>query len=401
MKRLAILFALILCLSLCACKPATSSPGEVQISAGKIETGMSVNDILVEVTVDGQPVRCDVQITELTNEGMRIMATDELIPENFFGRLDVYYTLPEGMSVEDINVTMECDGGEYDGTGWGPDEKPDDGCEVAWSHAIYGEEPEDGGMHEVEIRVIEFGVGMTLDKVEVEVTIDGEPVECRLGATLHNDNGFRDLEEGEAIPANYSVKLDVYYYLPDGVTLDDINVTMEGEDGEYDGTGSAASDDDGRIEAWSHAFFDFNDEQEPVQEEEPEQEEKHTHKWKENKSMSKAADCTKDGYKTYVCNCGETKRETISAKGHSWEEDKSLREPASCTKEGSKTYVCDCGKTKNETISATGHDWSDWEYLNGRLHERSCRTCGASEEENHNVPSGTVTCTGCGYDIIN
>ena len=37
----------------------------------------------------------------------------------------------------------------------------------------------------------------------------------------------------------------------------------------------------------------------------------------------------------------------------------------------------------------------------GLVHARTCSVCSTEEEANHNIPSGSVTCTDCGSDIIN
>ncbi|MBR6683325.1 MAG: hypothetical protein IKL38_03180, partial [Firmicutes bacterium] len=60
MKKHCIMLILAISLSLCACKSGTAeAPPEcldVRIVAGKIETGMTAKDVLVEVTIDNQPV---------------------------------------------------------------------------------------------------------------------------------------------------------------------------------------------------------------------------------------------------------------------------------------------------------------------------------------------------------
>lgn len=296
MKKLAILLVLALCLTLCGC-PATEdtpqTPGqpvikEVHITAGKIEPGMTAKDVLVEVTIDNQPVACRVQLTGFAADGYWEMAEDEPVPENFFVRLDVFYSLPKGYDVDQINVTMECDGGEYDGTG------------------------------------------------------------------------------------------------------------------------SISNDAEGNIEAWSHAFYGT----EPVAPETPPSDEdpqpitppqpqpQHTHSWTEVPGPG-IVDCTIPYAKNYKCSCGETKSETIPAPGHDTKDNVTIKK-ATCVETGSETYRCKrCSYVLVVEIPATGHTWSGWTHKTGLVHNRTCSTCGAEETQNHNIPAGDVICTDCGAAIIN
>lgn len=414
MKKTAFLLVIALCLTLCGCPveetPASPQPQsptvkEVHITAGKIEPGMTAQDVFVEVTIDHQPVPCRVELTGFTSEGYYTMAANEPVPEDFLVRLDVFYSLPKGCTVDDINVTMDCDGGEYDGTG--SISVDDNGCEEAWSYAFYGEPQEVSTIHPVNIRVLEFAPGMTVDAVKVEVTIDGELVDARIDMTEHSENGVREMENTEKIPEDSIVRLNIYYYLDHGVTLDDIEVTMDFPGAEYDGTGSLRDHEDGRVEAWSHAFYGTQEESQPqtppqqeTQPETPPQQEAHTHSWIEQTPEFEYVSCTADGVKTYVCSCGETKRETVPAPGHDLAED-SMTEPT-CTEIGRKTMHCKrCGAGFITEYPAAGHSWSAWEQDTGRVHKRTCSVCGAEETANHNIPSGSVTCVDCGADIVN
>ena len=282
MKKLSILLVIVLCFSLCGCPaeeqtPADSEMMEVHIHAGKIEPGMTAKDVFVEVTINKQPVACRVQLTGFTWDGYWEMAEDEPVLENSLVRLDVYYSLPKGCDVEQINVTMECDGGNYDGTG------------------------------------------------------------------------------------------------------------------------SVSNDDDGNVEAWSRAFYG-KEPLPPETEPQPTQPE-HTHTWVEQPGPS-IIDCSLDRTKTYKCSCGETKSEKIPAPGHDLK-DWNIT-PATCTKEGQKTTSCKrCNAGFTVDIPATGHIWSAWIKETGLVHKRTCSECGAEETANHNIPAGSVTCTDCGADIIN
>ena len=97
----------------------------------------------------------------------------------------------------------------------------------------------------------------------------------------------------------------------------------------------------------------------------------HTHSWDSGKVTTEPT-CEKDGVKTYTCSCGETKTETIKAKGHNYNCE--TTEPT-CDKDGKKVYTCkNCGKSYTETISAKGHSWGDtWEeegdYVGNRIDE--------------------------------
>ena len=286
MKKLSLLLVIALCFSLCGCPAEEQAPAvremlEVHIHAGKIEPGMTAKDVLVEVSVNHQPVSCRVQLIGFQWDGYWEMAEDEPVSENSLVRLDVYYSLPKGYDVEQINVTMECDGGNYDGTG------------------------------------------------------------------------------------------------------------------------SVGNDDAGNVEAWSRAFYGkepLPPETEPIEQTQP-TEAPHTHTWVEQPGPS-IIDCSLDRTKTYKCSCGEAKTETIPAPGHDLKDW--VVTPATCTKDGQKTTSCKrCNAGFTVDIPATGHIWSAWIKETGLVHKRTCSECGAEETANHNIPAGSVTCTDCGADIIN
>ena len=108
----------------------------------------------------------------------------------------------------------------------------------------------------------------------------------------------------------------------------------------------------------------------------------HEHLWDEGE-ITTAPTCTERGVKTYTCECGQTKTESIPATGHSFEaaqeyclngcgtKNPEYTPPHShnwgsgevttaptCTAEGEKTYTCACGETKTESIPATGHKFT-------------------------------------------
>ena len=291
------LLAIVLCLALCACNkptPAETDEGlRVHITVGKVEPGMTAKDVLVEVTVNNQPVACRVQLTGFVWDGYWEMAEDEPVPEDFSVRVDIFYSLPAGYDVEDAQITMDCDGGEYDGTGSISFDK--EGNVEAWSRAFYGEEP------------------LPPETQPTEETT--QPIEQTQPTTP------------------------------------------------------------------------------------PETESQHTHSWTELPGPS-IIDCNLESAKTFQCNCGETKTEIIPAPGHDLK-DWTVT-PATCTTDGRKTSSCKrCGAGFTVELYATGHTWLDWVNKTGLVHSRTCSICGAEEEANHNIPSGEVTCTDCGADIIN
>lgn len=294
MKKIAILLVIALCLTLCGC-PATETDAppvakDVHITAGRIEPGMTAKDVLVEVTLDREPIACRVTLTGFTATGYYDMEEDEAVPEDFYVRLNVYYSLPKGYDVGNINVTMDCDGGAYDGTGSTGED--DNGCIEAWSYAFYGELPE-------------------------------EPTEPQPTQTQPTEP-----QPTETQPTEPS----------------------------------------------------------------------HTHSWTEKPSFF--VSCTSDSEKTFVCDCGETKTETVPAPGHDLKEGAIT--PPTCTEKGRQTNTCKrCGAGFINEFPATGHSWSAWTKKSGTEHEHTCSVCGEEESEKHSFNPGSVTCTGCGEDIVN
>ena len=109
-------------------------------------------------------------------------------------------------------------------------------------------------------------------------------------------------------------------------------------------------------------------------------------------------------YGSWTCpNCGS----------HTWVLD--YENDATCTRNGYREYSCDCGQSKRETIYATGHSYSygSWEEYSSSQHRREayCRNCGDSDYEyaSHSMSYGswsnssssqhsrTVSCRTCGY----
>ena len=270
------------------------------------------------------------------------------------------------------------------------------------------EQPAPSGRPQVHIHVGKLEPGMTAKDVLVEVTIDNQPVTCRVALTGFAWDGYWDMAEDEAVPEDYFVRLDIFYSLPTGCDVEDVDITMDCDGGSYDGTGSISNDAQGNVEAWSRAFYGkepLPPETEPTEvptqpTETPTQptQPDHTHTWVEQPGPS-IIDCSLDRTKTYKCSCGETKTETIPAPGH--DTTVSTTDPT-CTDSGIQTHRCQrCSYVLKVEIPATGHSWTEWEKKTGLVHSRICSVCGEEEEANHNIPAGEVTCTDCGADIIN
>ena len=121
------------------------------------------------------------------------------------------------------------------------------------------------------------------------------------------------------------------------------------------------------------------------------------------------ATCTRNGYREYSCDCGQSKRETIYATGHSysygsWEE-------YSSSQHRREAYCRNCGAMDYDYASHS-MSYGSWSKYSDSQHSRtaSCRTCGYSTTEygNHSYSTGawskhsdtqhrrSKTCSGCG-----
>ena len=121
------------------------------------------------------------------------------------------------------------------------------------------------------------------------------------------------------------------------------------------------------------------------------------------------ATCTRNGYREYSCDCGQSKRETIYATGHSysygsWEEYSSGQHRR-------EAYCRNCGDSDYEYASHS-MSYGSWSNYSDSQHSRtaSCRTCGYSTTDygNHSYSTGSwskysdtqhrrsKTCSGCG-----
>ena len=130
-----------------------------------------------------------------------------------------------------------------------------------------------------------------------------------------------------------------------------------------------------------------------------------------------AATCTRNGYREYSCDCGQTKTETIYSSGHSysygsWEE-------YSSSQHRREAYCRNCGDTDYDYASHS-MSYGSWSNYSSSQHSRSatCRTCGYSTTEygSHSYTTGSwskysdtqhrrsKTCSSCGastYDYAN
>ena len=119
-----------------------------------------------------------------------------------------------------------------------------------------------------------------------------------------------------------------------------------------------------------------------------------------------AATCTTDGYTgdTYCADCG-VKLATgtaIPATGHHYDNGV-VSKAATCTTDGERTYLCpDCGSTYTTVIKAPGHTFGDWVVTKPATptmkgeEKRVCTVCGAEE-------SRDIKATGygqCYYEVF-
>ena len=129
------------------------------------------------------------------------------------------------------------------------------------------------------------------------------------------------------------------------------------------------------------------------------------------------ATCTRNGYREYSCDCGQSKRETIYATGHSY--SYGSWEQYSASQHRREAYCRNCGDSDYEYASHS-MSYGSWSNSSSSQHSRtaSCRTCGYSTTDygNHSFTTGSwskysdaqhrrsKTCSGCGastYDYAN
>ena len=110
--------------------------------------------------------------------------------------------------------------------------------------------------------------------------------------------------------------------------------------------------------------------------------EKHYHNWSKEWSFD-------EDYHWHNCTLNycpvKDNAEKDGYGAHKWDNGKVTKAPT-CAATGIKTYTCDCGATKTETLPATGaHKWSGWKTTKNAtafttgIQERSCSVCKKKE----------------------
>lgn len=110
--------------------------------------------------------------------------------------------------------------------------------------------------------------------------------------------------------------------------------------------------------------------------------ENHMHSY--TSEVTTAATCTKEGVKTYHCDCGDSYTETIAKPSHAYK--KTVTKPT-CTNGGYTTNKCsDCGSAYvSDKTAAVGHSFGEWETTKAPtttatgIAERKCVNCSARE----------------------
>ena len=115
----------------------------------------------------------------------------------------------------------------------------------------------------------------------------------------------------------------------------------------------------------------------------------HTHSY--TSKVTKEANCTTDGVKTYTCNCGDKYTETIKATGHKYTD--TVTKPT-CTAQGYTTHTCTkCNYSYKDTyVDAKGHSYKDTitspTCTTGGYTTHTCNTCGNSYKDNETKATG-------------
>ena len=80
------------------------------------------------------------------------------------------------------------------------------------------------------------------------------------------------------------------------------------------------------------------------------------------------------------------------APGHDWDEGTEITAPT-CETEGEMLYTClACGDTRKDTIPAKGHNWGEWSKTDEKVHQRVCAYDATHvEAQEHSWDEGAVT----------
>lgn len=91
----------------------------------------------------------------------------------------------------------------------------------------------------------------------------------------------------------------------------------------------------------------------------------HTHSYT---SKTTAPTCTKQGYTTYTCSCGDSYKEHyVNTTAHSYSKKVTA---ATCTVQGYTTYSCSCGHTYKDNYTNPSHSYTKYK----------CTKCGAVDK---------------------
>lgn len=109
----------------------------------------------------------------------------------------------------------------------------------------------------------------------------------------------------------------------------------------------------------------------------------HTHSYTKKTT---APTCTKKGYTTYTCSCGDSYvADYTNQTAHNHTLKSTTK--ATCTADGKKNYECSCGDKYSETIKATGHSWGNWKTIKEPTtsaegtSQRKCNNCSVTESK--------------------
>ena len=347
MKKLGSIILCILALSLLltGCPLDTPAAPDILITVGEVAPGMTVGQIPVEVTLNGEPAACTTEWVIFSEDGFGYLEPTDTIPDGFDGRLDVTYYLPKGVEVTgDLPVTLNAPGGTYDGTGEGATNE--EGCIAAWSHIMY-ELPKPEKPHEHNWK--------------------NNPSKSK-AATCEED-GLKYLECSCGEHKTSKIKAKGHDY--------ESKVTKEPaceEAGVRTYTCKNCADTyTEKIKAKEHDY---------------------------SSKVTKEPTCEEAGVRTYTCKCGDSYTKEIEAKGHS--KIREVIKAPTCTGRGQQRITCEnCDLDVLQSIISKGHSWGKYEYMNNWTHMRTCTECGETERADHYYGDGGNHCTVCDSYIIN